>query len=230
MFEKELKKLSREELMEIMLEQSKEIDLLTEKLTEAGVETTPDFDLPDTSKVDETVSRNRYIRRFRASLRSTIMTLIVVAAAAVLIAVLFLPIMRIYGHSMSGTLENGDIVVSVKTTKLKTGDIIAFYYNNNVLVKRVIANSGDWVDIAMDGTVSVNHEELVEPYLDEKAYGEIDIELPYQVPESKIFVMGDNRESSIDSRSMSIGCVAEEQIVGKIVFRVWPLGQIGVVK
>ena len=131
---------------------------------------------------------------------------------------------------MHGTLDSGDIVVSVKGSDFEIGDVIAFYYNNNILVKRVIANPGDWVDIDKDGNVYVNNNLIDEPYLSEKAYGETNIELPYQVPEAKVFVMGDNRSVSIDSRNTSIGCIAEEQIVGKIVFRVWPLAQIGAVR
>ena len=130
---------------------------------------------------------------------------------------------------MNGTLDSGDIVVSVKSGDMKTGDIIAFYYNNNILVKRVIANPGEWVNIDQEGNVYVNNNKLEEPYLNEKAFGETNIELPYQVPEGKIFVMGDNRSVSIDSRNTSIGCISEEQIVGKIVYRVWPFSQFGTV-
>ena len=184
-------------------------------------------ELPDTAELEEAVKRDRYYHRFRNMVTSTFLTLVVVAAAAVLVAVLFLPVLRIYGKSMRGTLDNGDIVVSVKSSNMKTGDVVAFYYNNNILVKRVIAGPGDWVDIDKDGNVFVNHEKLEEPYLDDKAYGETNIELPYQVPDGRIFVMGDNRSVSIDSRNTSIGCVSEEQIVGKIVYRVWPLSQIG---
>ena len=187
-------------------------------------------DLPNTGELEKAVRRDRYLHRFRSMARSTFLTLVVVAAIAVLVAVLFLPVLRIYGKSMNGTLENGDIVISVKGSRMKTGDVIAFYYNNNILVKRVIAGSGDWVDIDRDGTVYVNHEKLDEPYLDDKAYGETNIDLPYQVPDGRIFVMGDNRSASLDSRSTSIGCVSEEQIVGKIIYRVWPLSQIGRVR
>ena len=186
--------------------------------------------LPNTAELEEAVKRDRYYHRFRNMVTSTFLTLVVVAAATVLVAVLFLPVLRIYGKSMNGTLDNGDIVVSVKSSNMKTGDVVAFYYNNNILVKRVIAGPGDWVDIDKDGNVFVNHEKLEEPYLDDKAYGETNIELPYQVPDGRIFVMGDNRSVSIDSRNTSIGCVSEEQIVGKIVYRVWPLSQIGRVR
>ena len=172
----------------------------------------------------------RYRRTFANTLRSTIFILIVVSASAVLIAVLLLPVLRIYGHSMNDTLDEGDVVVSIKGSSFKTGDIIAFYYNNKLLVKRVIGQPGDWVDIDEAGNVYVNQVMLEEPYLDSKAFGETNIELPYQVPESRIFVLGDNRDVSIDSRNTSVGCVAEEQIAGKIVFRVWPIDKIGFLK
>ena len=186
------------------------------------------YHLPSTKELEGELKRVKDRRQFRLTLRSTIFTLITVSAIAILIAVLLLPVLRIYGSSMQPILSEGDIVISMKQTNVKTGDIIAFYYNNKILVKRVIANPGDWVDISKDGTVYVNNEKLDEPYLQEgKAFGECNIKLPYQVPESRIFVMGDNRAVSIDSRNTSVGCVAEEQIVGKIVFDLWPLTRFG---
>lgn len=153
--------------------------------------------------------------------------LIVVAAFAILVAMLYLPTLRIYGKSMKGTLESGDIVLAVKSNRFKTGDVVAFYYNNNILVKRVIAESGDWVNITKDGTVYVNDKKINEPYIENKAYGETNIKFPYQVPENRIFVLGDNRKVSIDSRNTSVGAVSDEQLVGKLIFRIWPLSDIG---
>lgn len=167
--------------------------------------------------------RQRYIW----SLKTTVYAMLAVAAVAVLVAVLLLPVLEIYGVSMNPTLYEGDFVISVRGGKMETGDLVAFYYNNKVLVKRVIGQAGQWIDIAEDGTVYVDSVKIEEPYLQEKAFGECDIDLPYQVPENRVFVMGDNREASVDSRSTSIGCVAVEQLVGKIVFRVWPLSEFG---
>lgn len=183
--------------------------------------------LPTPQQIEEELSRTKYKKRYRSVLKSTIYTLITVAAAAVLVATLLMPVLQIYGSSMTPTLADKDIVLTVKSSELKTGDVVAFYYNNKILVKRVIAGPGDWVDITEDGDVYVNEELLDEPYLIEKAFGDCNIELPYQVPESRIFVMGDNRSVSVDSRSTVVGCVAEEAIVGKLVYRIWPLKQMG---
>ena len=184
-------------------------------------------ELPSTESIRTAYEKVSYLDRLRASIISTTNILIVVAAVAILVAMLFLPVLRIYGQSMNATLSSGELVISLKGAKFETGDIVAFYYNNNILVKRVIANSGDWVDIDLQGNVYVNQQLIDEPYLDEKAYGEPDITFPYQVPDERVFVLGDNRAVSIDSRYTSVGCVTSEQIVGKIVFRIWPLTRLG---
>lgn len=184
------------------------------------------YDLPSPQQIEDELNRLRYRQRYRSVLRSTIYTLITVAAVAVLVATLLMPVLQIFGSSMAPTLNDGEIVLSLKTSDFQHGDVVAFYYNNKILVKRVIAVSGEWVDITPEGDVFVNGEQLDEPYLNEKALGDCNIELPYQVPESRIFVMGDHRSVSIDSRNTAVGCVAEEQIVGKLVYRIWPLNAI----
>lgn len=188
------------------------------------------LEIPTAEQLETELKRERYKRRYHSVFRSTVYTLVVVAAAAVLVATLWMPVLQIYGSSMSPTLGDGNIVVSVKTGDFQSGDVIAFYYNNKILIKRVIAGPGDWVNIGEDGTVYVNNERLDELYLTEKALGECNIEMPYQVPESRLFVMGDHRSVSVDSRSTAVGCIAEEQIVGRILFRVWPLNEFGKVK
>ncbi len=187
-------------------------------------------ELPSTDQLRTELHRERYRKRYRQVLRSTIFMLIVVAAAAVLVAVLFMPVLQIYGSSMVPTLSEGDIVISVKGTDFEKGDIVSFYSGNKILVKRYIAGPGQWVDIDEDGNVSVDGELLDEPYLVEKALGDCNIRLPYQVPDERIFCMGDHRSTSVDSRNTSIGSIADEDIVGKIVFRVWPLDRFGSVQ
>lgn len=185
---------------------------------------------PSVEQLEAEIERVKYKSRYRAVMRSTIYTLITVAAIAVLVATLWLPVLRIYGSSMEPTLVDGEIIFSLKTKKFEQGDIIAFYYNNKILVKRVIAGPGEWVDISEDGTVFVNSVPIEEPYLVEKAFGDTNIELPYQVPEGRYFVMGDQRATSVDSRNTAVGCVEQEQVVGKILFRVWPLNKLGAIE
>ena len=185
---------------------------------------------PTIEQLEGELKRVKYKHRYRSVLRSTIFTLITVAAVAVLVATLWLPVLQISGNSMSPTLQDGEVIFSVKTSDFEPGDVISFYYNNKILVKRVIARPGEWVDIDKDGNVFVNNVPLNEPYLADKAFGDCNIELPYQVPDGKFFVMGDHRSTSVDSRSTAVGCVAQEQIVGKILFRVWPLNCFGPVE
>lgn len=186
--------------------------------------------MPTVDELEMELSRVQYRNRYGKILRNTVFTLITVAATAVLVAVLFLPVLQIYGYSMAPGLEEGDIVAALKGAEFQTGDVVAFYCNNKILVKRVIAGPGDWVDIDAEGNVSVNGKALDEPYLSEKALGECDIDLPYQVPENRWFLMGDHRSVSVDSRSSAVGCVSEEEIVGRLVFRAWPLEKIGFIK
>jgi len=183
--------------------------------------------LPEIIELQEELKRERYKFRFVRVLKSTIYTLIVVAAFAVLVATLWMPVLQIYGSSMTPTLDEGQIVLSIKSRDFKQGDLVAFYIGNKILVKRVIAGPADLISISEDGTVRVNSVDLDEPYVSEKALGECDLEFPYQVPESRYFLMGDHRKTSIDSRSSTVGCIAGEQVVGKIVYCVWPLSDFG---
>ena len=182
-------------------------------------------DLPELALLQKELKRERYKRRFRKLLRSTVHALVVGAAVAALIATLVLPVLQIAGTSMEPSLNDGDIVLLMKTDRLETGDLCAFYYSNKILIKRIIAVPGDYLWINPDGTVYLNGTELIEPYVSEKALGECDVQFPYQVPENQYFMMGDHRETSIDSRSSVIGSIAEDQIIGKILCRVWPLEQ-----
>ena len=186
-----------------------------------------EFQEPTIEQLKNELNRERYKRRYFLVIRSTVYSLITVAAVAVLVATLWLPVLQIYGHSMAPTLIEGEIVVTVKNSDFKPGDVVAFYYNNKILVKRVIGNPGDWIEVDEEGRVRVNQILLEEPYVQEYALGECDIEMPYQVPDGRIFVMGDNRATSVDSRSTTVGCISEEEIVGKIVFVVWPMEQFG---
>lgn len=183
--------------------------------------------VPSVEELGKELRREKFHSRYKKVLKSTIYTLVIVAAVSVLIATLLLPVLQIYGTSMTPNLHEGEIVFSVKTKNFASGDIMAFYYNNRVLVKRVIGVPGDVIDIKENGDVYVNNVLLAEPYLDKKSYGNTDLEYPYTVPQNSYFVLGDSRETSVDSRNSIIGCVDKEEIVGKILFRVWPLKQFG---
>ena len=187
----------------------------------------PENNTPTQAALEEELAKERSRSKFLAALRSTINSLIVVAAVAVIIAMLVLPVIQIQGTSMSDTLQDRDIVVALRGSGYKTGDVIAFYYNNNILIKRVIASTGQWVDITDDGTVYVDNVRLDEPYITDPAKGDCNIQLPYQVPDGKIFVMGDHRSTSLDSRNTSLGCISEDMVVGRLLLRVWPPMAIG---
>lgn len=184
------------------------------------------IEIPDVELLKKELDRVNYKTKYRSVLKSTIFMLVVVAAIAVLVATTWLPVLQIYGSSMTPTLNEGEVVVSVKGSSFEQGDLIAFYYGNKILVKRCIATPGQWVDIDEDGNVYIDGKRLNEPYVKEKAFGDCDIKLPYQVPEDRYFCMGDHRETSVDSRNSSVGCISKEQIIGRIFFRIWPLNDL----
>ena len=182
--------------------------------------------IPSLNQIESERKRYRWQKAYFKALRGTISVLTYMAAVAALIATLVLPVLQIEGTSMEPTLVSGDIVLLTKTTAFGRGDICGFAWNNKILIKRVIGVPGDWIEIDSDGTVYLNGEKLDEPYAEQIAFGECDLEFPYQVPQEQYFVLGDMRESSIDSRNTLVGCVENEQIIGKIFLRIWPLENI----
>ncbi len=187
-------------------------------------------DSPDVEMLENELNRENQKKVYRRAVRTTIYSMIVAAAAAVLVAVFFLPVFRIYGSSMTPTLSEGDIVIAVSISNFNSGDLVGFYHGNKLLVKRCVGRPGEKINIDSEGNVFVDGIKLTEPYVQEKALGECDIELPYQVPDKKWFFMGDHRKTSLDSRMAAIGCIDEEQIKGKVVFRIWPLEKFGPVE
>ena len=182
--------------------------------------------LPTKRQVETERKRYRRQKAYNKALGGTIYVLTIVAAVAVLIATLVLPVLQIEGTSMEPTLSNGDIVLLTKTTRFDHGDLCGFTWNNKLLIKRVIGLPGDWIEMDTDGNIYLNGEKLEEPYVQQKDFGECDLEFPFQVPQEQYFVVGDMRESSIDSRNTLIGCIPKDQIVGKVFFRVWPFQNI----
>ena len=215
MDKKDLKHLSRGELIDLIYELKKS-DI--------------NVDAPSFSELNKEQQRLRTRKTYQRAFFKTVGVLCVVAAISILLTALWMPVLQIYGSSMSPTLEPGDLVLSVKNEKLETGDVVAFYQGNKLLIKRVIATSGQWVDISNDGVVTVDGQVLDESYIKELSLGNCDIELPHQVKEAHYFIMGDNRDTSLDSRANTIGDIAEEQIEGKVVFRIWPLNKFGSVQ
>lgn len=211
MTDKEFRYLRRAELIEII-----------HKLQEEGEEG-DDPEEPTREQVEKERARLRYNARFKQVLASTVAILIVVAAAAILIVTLFFPVLQVSGTSMEPTLEDGDVILLIKGDDFKTGDLVGIRYEGKVLLKRVIAGPGDYVSIDDEGNVFVNNELLDEPYVTDKSLGKCDMQFPYQVPENSWFVLGDHRSVSVDSRSSTIGCIRDEQIIGKIIMRIWPL-------
>lgn len=184
-------------------------------------------DIPTAKQFEAEMKRLKYKRNMRRSVISTVSALLVAASLAVIISTMLLPVLRVTGTSMSPTLNNDEYVICSKLSNIKQGDIVAFYYNNKVLLKRVIGTSGDVIKIDEEGNVSVGNETLDEPYISEKAPGECDIDMPYQVPENRLFVMGDHRAVSIDSRSTTVGCIADENVIGKVILRIYPFDSFG---
>lgn len=179
---------------------------------------------PSLAEIETEMSQTRSRGRYRQALKGTAGTVVVVAAIAVLIATIILPVIRITGTSMQPGFQPGDIVVAYKTKNFQQGDVCVFYFNNKLILKRVIGMGGDKIEIDEEGHVTVNDITLEEEdYISEYALGQCDIEFPYVVPPGEYFVLGDNRDNTEDSRFTNYGCIKQEEMVGKIFLRIWPL-------
>lgn len=184
--------------------------------------------IPTKEDLEKELIREKYKLKYKKTFKSTIYTLVIVISFSSLLSTLLFPVLEIYGKSMNPTLSEGDIVLCIRKSNIERGDIIAFYYNNKILIKRVIGLSSDWINIDKEGNVYVNDILFKETYIKEKSYGESNIKYPYQVPDDTYFVLGDDRKSSIDSRNSIISVISKEDIVGKIIFKLWPIKKIGI--
>ena len=185
---------------------------------------------PSLDIIEKELARLKHKKSFRKAIIDTVAALIVIAATAVLLSTMLVPVFRVYGGSMAPTLNEGEIIFSVKTNNIKSGDIVAFYYNNKVLIKRVIAKAGDWVELTEDNEVMVNEIVIDEPYAIGENLAVTDVAMPYQVPDGRWFVMGDHRDISVDSRSTMVGPISHEQVIGKVTFKIWPLKSFGMIQ
>ena len=186
-------------------------------------------DRPSAEQIGALLRRVQRRREIFRSIGNILGVLVVIAAAVTLVFSLWLPALQVQRGSMAPTLNDGEVVVFITTGAVGRGDIVAFHNGNQILVKRVVAVAGDVVDIGGDGAVLLNGARLDEPYVSELSAGERTTELPCKVPDNQFFVLGDHRQTSIDSRNADIGTVRQDQIIGKALLRIWPLNAVGLI-